>query len=124
MPYLIPIKKLAQNFKFLGLMVALLGSGAFAQNYPERPIKLVIPWPAGGITDLAGRIMAQRLAERMGTPVVVENRAGAAATIGAEFVARAPADSYTLLLASAETHAIAPTCVRVCHTTLRKTLPP
>ena len=108
MPYLIPIKKLAQNFKFLGLMVALLGSGAFAQNYPERPIKLVIPWPAGGITDLAGRIMAQRLAERMGTPVVVENRAGAAATIGAEFVARAPADGYTLLLASAETHAIAP----------------
>ena len=108
MPYLSPIKKLAQNFKFLGLMVALLGSGAFAQNYPERPIKLVIPWPAGGITDLAGRIMAQRLAERMGTTVVVENRAGAAATIGAEFVARAPADGYTLLLASAETHDIAP----------------
>ncbi len=83
-------------------------SSALAQTYPERPIKIVVPWPAGGITDSAGRIMAQRLAERFGTAVVVENRAGAAGTIGAEAVARAQPDGYTLLLASAETHAIAP----------------
>ena len=81
---------------------------ACAQGYPDRPIKIVVPWPAGGITDSAGRIMAQRMSERMATPFVVENRAGAAGTIGAELVARAAADGYTLLLASAETHAIAP----------------
>jgi tripartite-type tricarboxylate transporter receptor subunit TctC len=89
--------------------MALLGAGlACAQSYPDRPIKLVIPWPAGGITDSAGRVMAQRLSDRMSTPVVVENRAGAAGTIGAEAVARSAPDGYTLLLASAETHAIAP----------------
>ena len=81
---------------------------AGAQTYPDKPIKIVVPWPAGGITDSAGRIMAQRMSERMATPFVVENKGGAAGTIGAEFVARAPADGYTLLLASAETHAIAP----------------
>lgn len=91
----------------LVLSVSVCGS-ALAQHYPERPIKIIVPWPAGGITDSAGRIMAQRLAERFGTAVVVENRAGAAGTIGAEAVARAQPDGYTLLLASAETHAIAP----------------
>jgi len=85
-----------------------ISDGVLAQTFPERPIKIVVPWPAGGITDSAGRIMAQRLAERFGTAVVVENRAGAAGTIGAEAAARAQPDGYTLLLASAETHAIAP----------------
>ncbi len=82
-------------------------AGVHAQAYPERPIKLVVPWPAGGITDSAGRLIAQKLSDRMGSPVLVENRAGAAGTLGAEAVSRAPADGYTLLLASAETHAIA-----------------
>lgn len=86
---------------------AALHETALAQTYPERPIRLVVPWPAGGITDSAGRLFAQRLAERMGNPVVVDNKAGAAATIGAEHVANAAPDGYTLLLASAETHAIA-----------------
>src|SRR5262245_34457994 len=89
--------------------IACLAAGlACAQSYPDKPIKLVIPWPAGGITDSAGRVMAQRLSDRMSTPVVVENRAGAAGTIGAEAAARSAPDGYTLLLASAETHAIAP----------------
>jgi tripartite-type tricarboxylate transporter receptor subunit TctC len=92
----------------LAAVACFATSLACAQGYPDKPIKLVVPWPAGGITDAAGRIMAQRMSERMGTPFVVENRAGAAGTIGAEAVARAPADGYTLLLASAETHAIAP----------------
>lgn len=93
----------------LALLAGTVASGsAIAQSFPERPIKLVVPWPPGGITDQAGRIMAQALAERMGVAVVVENRGGAAGTVGADAVARAPADGYTLLLASAETHAIAP----------------
>jgi tripartite-type tricarboxylate transporter receptor subunit TctC len=94
--------------RFLAGMMFLASGLAAAQGYPDKPIKLVIPWPAGGITDSAGRVMAQRLSERMSTPVIVENRAGAAGTIGAEAVARAAPDGYTLLLASAETHAIAP----------------
>lgn len=94
--------------QFLAGMLACAAGLAGAQSYPDKPIKMVVPWPAGGITDSAGRIMAERLSQRMGTPVVVENRAGAAGTIGADLVARAPADGYTLLLASAETHAIAP----------------
>jgi tripartite-type tricarboxylate transporter receptor subunit TctC len=89
-------------------VLMLLAGLACAQSYPDKPIKVVVPWPAGGITDSAGRIMAQRISEQMKTPIIVENRAGAAGTIGAETVARAPADGYTLLLASAETHAIAP----------------
>ncbi|MFN0004430.1 MAG: Bug family tripartite tricarboxylate transporter substrate binding protein [Burkholderiaceae bacterium] len=79
-----------------------------AQSYPNRSIKLVVPWPAGGTTDAAGRILAQRLSDQMGVQVIVDNKAGAAGTIGAESVARSVADGYTLLLASAETHAIAP----------------
>ena len=94
--------------KLLLPLAALLTAAAVsAQGYPERPIKLVVPWPAGGITDSAGRLIAQKLSERLPSPVVVENRAGAAGTLGAEAVSRAPADGYTLLLASAETHAIA-----------------
>ena len=94
--------------KLLAAALCMAAGAVCAQTYPDKPIRLVVPWPAGGITDSAGRIMAQRLSERMSTPVVVENRAGAAGTIGAETVARAAADGYTLLLASAETHAIAP----------------
>ena len=88
-------------------VLSLVSGLACAQGYPERALRIVVPWPAGGVTDSAGRVMAQRLSERMSTPVVVENRAGAAGTIGAETVARAAPDGYTLLLASAETHAIA-----------------
>lgn len=90
-------------------LAATLAAGpGHAQSYPDKAIKLVVPWPAGGITDVATRMMAQRLGEKLAVSVVVENKAGAAGAIGAESVARSPADGYTLLLASAETHAIAP----------------
>lgn len=100
--------KTARVARLLAAALFVASGLAAAQGYPDKPIKLVIPWPAGGITDSAGRVMAQRLSDRMSTPVIVENRAGAAGTIGAEAVARSAPDGYTLLLASAETHAIAP----------------
>ena len=68
--------------------------------YPERPIRLIIPWPPGQATDLAGRVVAQSLSERLGQPVVPENRAGAGGMIGTDAVAKAAPDGHTLLAAS------------------------
>lgn len=73
---------------------------AAAQAYPEKPVRMVVPFPAGGGSDTAGRAIAERLSEQLKQPVVVENRVGAAGSIGAEYAARAPADGYTLLLGS------------------------
>ncbi len=71
-----------------------------AQGYPDRPIRIVVPFAAGGGSDVVGRAIAQKLTEKLGQSVVVENRTGAAGSLGATQVARAPADGYTLLLAS------------------------
>jgi tripartite-type tricarboxylate transporter receptor subunit TctC len=73
---------------------------AAAQGYPEKAVRMIVPFPAGGGSDTAGRAIAQRLAERFGQPVVVENRVGAAGSIGADYASRAPADGYTILLGS------------------------
>ena len=96
------------KFTHLVFAALLVSHAAFAQDYPNKPVKVVVPWPAGGTTDAAGRIIAQRLSARMSNPFIVENRAGATGMIGATAVAQSPADGYTLLLASAETQAINP----------------
>jgi tripartite-type tricarboxylate transporter receptor subunit TctC len=70
---------------------------AWAQAYPSRPVRLIVPWPAGGVVDLYGRLISQWLSERMGQQFIVENRAGAGGNLGTETVVRAPADGYTLL---------------------------
>lgn len=89
--------------------VSVLTQRASAQAaYPSRVIKLVVPWPPGGVTDVTGRILAQRLSVELGQPVVVENRPGAAGTIGHTVVSQADADGYTLLLATNSTYAMAP----------------
>jgi tripartite-type tricarboxylate transporter receptor subunit TctC len=81
---------------------------AMAQaDYPNRPVKLVIGFGAGGSTDIVGRIVAKHLTEKLGQPFVVENKAGAGGTIGADLVAKSPADGYTLTLGTTSTHAIA-----------------
>ena len=81
--------------------------------WPNRPIRMVIPWPPGQATDLAGRVMAQHLQERLGVPVVPENRAGAGGTIGTDAVAKAAPDGYTILAASSGPVTIAPLLQRV-----------
>ena len=78
------------------------------QPYPTKPIRCVVPYPPGGPTDIIGRAITHKLAESLGQPVIIDNRGGAAGTIGAEQVARAPADGYTLLWATPGTHGIAP----------------
>ena len=76
--------------------------------YPNRPIRLIVPFPAGGATDILARALSQKLGEKMGQAVVVENRPGAGGTIGADAAAKALADGYTLLLSTSSTHSIGP----------------
>ena len=78
--------------------VALVATVAAAQPYPTKPIRLIVPFPPGGATDIVGRAFAQKLCEQLGQPVIVDNKPGAGGTIGSDLAAKAPADGYTLLL--------------------------
>ena len=92
------IKRVISILLFSLLAYFGMSQSAMAQNYPSRPIKMVVPFPAGGTTDIVARIVAQRMSETMGQPVIVDNRAGAGGAIGAELVAKSPPDGYTLLM--------------------------
>jgi len=104
-----------QIIKGLGLLLcsSLISTPLLAQsnnsaikNYPDKPIKLVIPYPPGGATDVIGRIMAQELSKSLNQQVVPDNRAGDSGNIGAEMVAKSPADGYTLLMGALTSHSI------------------
>ena len=91
----------------LALCAALLAApAAFAQSYPQKPIRYIVPFPAGGIADVFARVIGSRMSESWSQPVVVENRAGAGGNIGADFVAKAPPDGYTVLMGSIGTQAL------------------
>lgn len=84
-----------------GLGAGVLPHAAQAQSWPERPIRIVVPFAAGAGTDAVGRLMAQKMGDLLSQPVVVENRAGASGAIGSQYVAQSPPDGYTLLLVAA-----------------------
>jgi tripartite-type tricarboxylate transporter receptor subunit TctC len=85
-----------------------LGTAAQAQEFPDRPVTLVVPFAAGGSTDVVARIIGQKMSEDLGQQVVVENVAGAGGNLGADRVARAEADGYTILMGTVATHALNP----------------
>ena len=84
----------------IGLIALAMSGAAFAQTYPNRPIRAIIPWPPGQATDLVGRVISQKLTEVLGQPVVPENRAGAGGMMGTDIAAKAQPDGYTILFAS------------------------
>ena len=109
-----PWRRLARLLGSAFLFAAALGAGsaAWAQAWPNAPVRIIVPYVPGGTIDITARLMAGRLSQAWGQPVVVENRGGAAGTIGANIVAKAPPDGYTLLLAAASEMTIAQTTIK------------
>ena len=91
-------------FTFMGTTSSLV----LAQTWPVKPVHIVVPFTSGGSTDIVARIIAAKLTTSLGQPVIVDNRAGAGGTLGSDFVAKSPADGYTLLMGTSSTMAIAP----------------
>ena len=93
---------------FVGLGAVFIGVGANAQTYPVKPVRLVVPFPAGGATDILARTISLKASEKLGQQIVVDNRPGAGGTIGSDHVAKSAPDGYTLLIATGSTHSIGP----------------
>jgi len=95
--------------RFFALLVGIVVSTAvLGQSFPSRPVRYIVPFPPGGATDIIARVLAQKMGEAWGQPVVVENRAGAAGAIGSDAVAKAAPDGYTILMGTTSTHAVNP----------------
>jgi tripartite-type tricarboxylate transporter receptor subunit TctC len=88
---------MARPFAWIGTFICLAGAPSLAQEYPTRPIRLIVPFPAGGGSDIIARVVAQKMSGSLGQTVVVENRAGASGNIAAEIAAKSAADGYTIL---------------------------
>ena len=105
------VRRVSRLLPVMGVLLAIASavcplSSATAQDYPTKPIKLIIPYPPGGATDVIGRIVALKMSEALGQQLIVDNRAGATGSIGAAAAAVAPADGYTLLLGALTSHSI------------------
>jgi tripartite-type tricarboxylate transporter receptor subunit TctC len=104
-------------------LVFLLSSGLAAAQYPNRAVKLIVPFPPSGATDIVGRIIAAKLSERLGQSVVVDNKPGAGGSIGSDLAAKSPADGYTLLIATSSTHSIGPSLQKLPYDPIRDFAP-
>jgi tripartite-type tricarboxylate transporter receptor subunit TctC len=93
---------------FLASAAASLSLPAIAQQWPAKPIRIIVPFPPGQSTDILARVMADQLGKALGQQVIAENRPGAGGSIGADVAAKSPADGYTLLMVTISTHGIAP----------------
>ena len=100
---------LRRSVRVVTLIAAcIVSAAAAAQDYPNRPVKLVVPFPAGGGTDALARVVAKGMEQRLGQPFIIENRGGAGTTLGATMVARSDPDGYTIMIGTASTFAVAP----------------
>lgn len=99
-----------KRLRMLLVAILALGAGGAAQAapYPERPIRMIVAWAAGGGTDIAARMVAKHMSQHLGVPIVVENRSGASGMIGTEYVANAPADGYVIQYTVADSHSVNP----------------
>jgi tripartite-type tricarboxylate transporter receptor subunit TctC len=113
------LRKLASRLTLAHLIVAALSAAASAQDYPSRPIKLIVGFAAGGTTDFMARLVADKLRGALGQPVVVENRTGANGSLGAELVAKAEPDGYTLYFTTAGVATVYPHLKPAPYDTLR-----
>ena len=109
--------------KIIALVLAALAFPAAAQQWPQKPIKVVVPFPPGGVTDSLARITADWLSPRLGQPVIAENRPGASGAIAAEFVARAEADGYTLFSAATPQLAVVPHVQKISYDPMKDFAP-
>jgi tripartite-type tricarboxylate transporter receptor subunit TctC len=108
--------------RFFAVLLLLLPLQALAQ-YPQRALKMMVPFPPAGATDVVGRIVALKLSERLGQSVVVENRPGAGGSIGSDLVAKAAPDGYTILMATSSTHSIGPVLQKLPYDPLKDFAP-
>lgn len=117
-------RRLILNAALAGTTAAAVSnSNLWAQAYPSRPLKMIVPWPPGQATDLAGRVAAQELSKALGVAVVVENKAGAGGTIGTDAVAKAAPDGYTILAASSGPMSVAPLLQKVPYDPMKDLMP-
>ena len=107
----------------IGLGVLLWPALALAQVFPDRPIHLIVPFPAGGPNDIIGRVVAQRMSEILKQPIVIENKSGQGGVTGTDFVARSAPDGYTIGIVSAGALAISPSMEKVSYETLKDLAP-
>ena len=108
---------------FAALCLALAALESVAQGYPNKAVKMVVPFPPAGATDVVARFVAQKLGERWGQSVVVDNRPGAGGSIGSDLVAKSAPDGYTLLMATSSTHSIGPSLSKLPYDPIRDFAP-
>jgi len=107
----------------LAVVSLVLAAAAGAQSYPNRPVKVIVPWPPGQATDIAARVIAERLQAALGQPFVVDNKPGAGGAIGTEAAVKSPADGYTLLAASSGPVSIMPSLQKIPYDPLKDLAP-